>query len=107
LNPSSPTSSNAIALPPAGAIEHLTPEEYEVCRLAAEGYTTPEIAERRQRALSTVDKQLNAGLKKLGIHRRTVLARWWALTQTAEPKPHDANLSRTATHGRDPPQSDA
>jgi DNA-binding CsgD family transcriptional regulator len=46
----------------------LTPMEYETVRLQAEGFTLPDIALRRGRAVQTVKNHANAVHAKLGVN---------------------------------------
>jgi predicted ATPase/DNA-binding CsgD family transcriptional regulator len=53
----------------------LTPAEQQVARLAAQGLSNPEIAERRQVSPRTVETQMSAILRRLGITNRQQLTR--------------------------------
>jgi DNA-binding CsgD family transcriptional regulator len=60
---------------PAGGWSSLTPSEQQVASLAAEGLTSPEIAERLVISASTVKFHLSHIFKKLGVAGRRDLAR--------------------------------
>jgi DNA-binding NarL/FixJ family response regulator len=56
----------------------LTPAEREVIALALEGWTSAAIAAARGSAKRTVDKQLEAAYRKLGVSSRAELAARYA-----------------------------
>ena len=64
-------------LPPADAINLLSDRECDVAALVVKGYGDAEIAAALGTAERTVNNQLGSIYRRLGIHRRTVLVRWW------------------------------
>ena len=74
--------------------DSLTPSEGRVARLAAEGLTTPEIAQQLFVTVNTVESHLRRTYLKLGIHARDELAR--ALADRGEPG-RGAAAAETAT----------
>lgn len=56
----------------------LTPREWEVLRLVAEGYTYREITDVLAVGSQTVRASVQAILKKLQLRRRSELMRWYA-----------------------------
>jgi DNA-binding CsgD family transcriptional regulator len=74
--------------------DSLTPSEGRVARLAAEGLTTPEIAQRLFVTVNTVESHLRRTYLKLGIHAREELA-----NVLAEPGPAAAAQETTAVGG--------
>jgi DNA-binding CsgD family transcriptional regulator len=69
---------------PTRGWESLTPRELEVARLAADGLTNPEIAERVFISRATVKVHLSHIYAKLGLRNRSELAVKAALRQTAD-----------------------
>lgn len=55
------------------ALARLTTSEREVATLVAEGLSSQEIAVRRQRSVRTVENQLAATFRKLGVGSRAEL----------------------------------
>lgn len=56
--------------------ENLTPRQWDVAQLIAEGLTNPEIAKRLYVERSTVESHVHALLSKLQLHHRTQIAVW-------------------------------
>ena len=56
--------------------ENLTPRQWEVALLIAEGLTNPEIAGRLYVERSTVESHVHALLDKLELQHRTQIAVW-------------------------------
>jgi DNA-binding NarL/FixJ family response regulator len=54
----------------------LTPREWEVANLIAQGLTNDEIAERLGMSIHTCRAHLREMMLKLDLHNRTKLARW-------------------------------
>ena len=72
----------------------LTPREYEVARLIAEGMTNPAIADELRISPRTAGSHVEHILAKLGVMRRTEIATWVAnISRPANPSPS----SRVAT----------
>jgi len=66
----------------SGLYELLTPRELQVVRLAADGQSSPDIAERLSLSVRTVDNYLGRAYHKLGVSGRSQLA---ALLASAAP----------------------
>jgi ATP/maltotriose-dependent transcriptional regulator MalT len=64
----------------ADCAEDLTPHELRVCRLAAQGMTNREVAAALFVSSKTVEHHLRNAFRKLGIRRRTELARVMAVS---------------------------
>ena len=62
----------------------LSPRETELADLVCQGRTNVQAAKELGKSLSTVRTQLHAIFQKLGIKRRTDLARIWAQRKIAE-----------------------
>lgn len=56
--------------------EDLTPRQWEVARLVADGLSNPEIAERLCVERSTVESHVHAILERRGFRHRTQIAAW-------------------------------
>ena len=65
--------------------EDLTPRQWEVARLIAEGLTNPEIAKRLYLERSTVESHVHAILDTLGFQHRTQVAVWVERQQGGDP----------------------
>jgi DNA-binding CsgD family transcriptional regulator len=78
-----PVRTPALAVP----VPLLTPRELEVARMAAGGFSNPEIAERLGSSPRTVGNQLQHAYDKLGIHDRSGLQELfagWSVTEARE-----------------------
>jgi DNA-binding CsgD family transcriptional regulator len=68
-------------------LEALTPSERRVARLAADGLSTPEVAQQLFITVNTVETHLRRAYLKLGIHARDELPAALALPATGSPGP--------------------
>lgn len=55
--------------------DRLSPREFEVARLVADGMTNREVGEALFLSPRTVDRHLSGAMRKLGVHSRTALAK--------------------------------